>query len=463
MKKIKKNAARFAASIMTAGLAMSYSTAITKAETTTIDKYNVRNITTGQVVQNMGLGWNLGNTFDAFGTWINGTKVSDYETAWGAPITTKAMIDGVRKAGFSSMRLPVAWSNLMASDYTINAGLLDRVEEVANYALDNNMYVIINIHYDGGWFSGFSTDYDTNIKKYTSVWTQITSRFAKYGDHLIFESLNEEGCFNDIWNRWGGTTGKDKAFGILNNINQKFVDIVRASGGNNAKRHLLIAGYATDIDLTCDPYYKMPTDPANRCAVSVHYYNPSPFAVLDADADWAKAQTTWGTASDLADLANYMNKMKTTFSDKGIPVIVGEYGVAQKNKTPEMVRLFLTSVAKEAYKNGLCPMLWDGPGPQNVVYNRTTCQMNDSELAAQYKAIPQTVTRVNQINYGDINKDKNVNALDLALMKKYLMAPNTTSDTKVMDVNGDGAVNAIDLAYLKKYLLGQITVFPVQA
>jgi endoglucanase len=160
-------------------------------------------------------------------------------------------------------------------------------------------------------------------------------------------------------------------------MNQRFVDIVRKSGGNNEKRHLLIAGYNTDIDLTCDEMFKMPNDPINRMAVSVHYYTPSTFAILEEDASWGKAKTTWGNKKDVAELEKYMDMLKTTFYDKGVPVIIGEYGCAQKNKTAEMVNLYLTSVCKAAYERGLCPVLWD---VTDAHYNREECKFIDNNL-----------------------------------------------------------------------------------
>ncbi|BCN30798.1 glycoside hydrolase family 5 protein [Anaeromicropila herbilytica] len=353
-----------------------------KEATPNPNKNVMRDMTTMDLVKDMGIGWNLGNTLDA---WIPKTKIMDpkyYETSWQSPMITKKMIDGVRDAGFHSVRIPVAWSNFMAKDYTINPVLMNRVEEVTNYALDDDMYVVINIHYDNGWFKGFFTgDYENCMKKYQSIWKQIGSRFAKYGDHLIFESYNEEGVYKEVWDPYGNDTkAKEKVYDILNKINQSFVDVIRAAGGNNEKRHLLISGCATDIKWTCDPLFKMPNDPEKRCAVSVHYYTPSTFTILDKDADWGKAQPTWGTKQDVAELRSNMDMMKTHFIDKGIPVILGEYGVNKKNKTTDMVRLYLTSVCKEAYDRGICPMIWDIPGQY---YDRLTCTFYDPLLPKQ--------------------------------------------------------------------------------
>lgn len=346
----------------------------------------MRDITTMDLVADMGLGINLGNTMEACG--ISGDNVTHYETSWGSPVVTEDMVAGYKECGFNSVRIPVAWSNLMEDDYTISVELMNRVEEIVNYVIDNDMYAIVNIHWDGGWFEGFSTDYDTCIQKYTRIWEQISERFKDYNDYLIFESLNEEGYYEDIWNRYSGSDdGKQEAYDILNNINQTFVDIVRNSGSNNAERHLLIAGYATDITLTCDDYFKMPNDSINRCAVSVHYYNPPTFCILKQDASWGKARTDWGTQADLDELNNYMDMMKTNFVDKGIPVIVGEYGCVTENKSDEVVRTFLTSVCEAIYSRGMCPMLWSTPGS---FYDRENYTFYDGELLSQFQNIANT-------------------------------------------------------------------------
>jgi endoglucanase len=347
----------------------------------------MRDITTMKLVREMGIGINLGNTLEATGSWINNSSVTNYETAWGSPAITQAMIQGYANEGFGVLRIPVAWSNMMGDNYTINSAYLARVKEIADWALDSGMYVILNIHWDGGWFEKFPTEKQTCMYKYERIWTQLSSAFQNYGDHLMFESFNEEGNWSNLWNIYGGTNGKAEAYALLNEINQKFVDTVRASNGNNKKRHLLIAGYITDIDKTCDVLYKMPSDSQNRLAVSVHYYTPSTFAILEQDASWGKARTEWGTAADFAELNNYMKMMKEHFIDKGFPVIMGEFGLtATSNKTQEMIRYYLSSVCKAAYSHQITPVLWDTP---SVYYNRTTCKMNDQTLLQQLMAAKQ--------------------------------------------------------------------------
>lgn len=345
----------------------------------------MRDMTTMQIVKEMGLGINLGNTMESCGDWINKNGgVRAYETAWGSPVITEDMIKGYASCGFGVLRIPVAWSNLMDGSYNIDPAYMARVKEITDWALDSGMYAIVNIHYDGGWWEKFPSEKDKCMQKYTRIWEQISEAFKDYGDRLMFESLNEEGGWDSLWNRYGGgTAGKAESFGLLNEINQKFVDTVRSSGGNNAFRHLLIAGYNTDIDLTCDSAFVMPKDSAGRCAVSVHYYTPSNFCILEEDASWGKAKPDWGSSSDISELTRNMDKLKKTFVDKGIPVIIGEYGVATKNKTPETIRLFLSSVAKEAYQRDMCPLLWD---ITNVFYDRQKCGFIDGELLRQIMA-----------------------------------------------------------------------------
>ncbi len=186
----------------------------------------MRDISTMDVVEEMGIGINLGNTFESCGDWIaqwgDGTPNS-YETAWGSPTITQDMIKGIADAGFGVVRIPVAWSNLMAADgtYTISKAYEARVKEVVEWALDTDMYVIMNLHWDGGWLENLPTDYDNVMAKYSAIWTQLCAAFGDYGDKLIFESQNEELGWQTVWNQWGGTEGKDRAYSLCNAVNQK--------------------------------------------------------------------------------------------------------------------------------------------------------------------------------------------------------------------------------------------------
>ena len=175
--------------------------------------------------------------------------------------------------------------------------------------------------------------------------------------------------------------GTKKGCELISKINAEFVELIRKSGGFNDKRYLLLAGYWTDIDRTCTAEYTLPED--DRIMVSVHYYSPADFAIADAATSWGYRKT-WGTDADVNYLRGQFEKLKTWFVDKGIPVIIGEYGCPVENKELESVRLFLTSVCKEAYERGICPVLWSTSGGH---YDRNTYQMMDEVLAEFYKNI----------------------------------------------------------------------------
>jgi endoglucanase len=389
MKKFKKILSAVAA------LSIAVSTAVVPASAEETTASGMRDITTTELVKEMGLGINLGNTFESCGTWINSSSVTNYETAWGSPVITKETIEGYAAEGFGVIRVPVAWSNMMGDDYTISSEYMDRVKEVTDWAVDAGLYVIINIHYDSGWWSDFPTDTEECMYKYKRMWDQICDGFADYDDHVMFESLNEEGGWDSIWNHYSSsnTEAKQKSYDLLNEINQTFVDLVRSKEGNNGQRHLLIAGYQTDISLTCDEMFKMPNDPLNRCAVSVHYYTPSTFAILEKDESWGKAETVWGTQSDYNELYKNMDKLKETFTDNGIPVIIGEYGTSVKNKDQENINRYLLSVCGAAYDRGFCPVLWDINYTEDSAertysfYNRAEGKINDADLKAGYDNI----------------------------------------------------------------------------
>lgn len=340
-----------------------------------------------QFVEDMGIGINLGNTFEACGDWIaqwgDGT-VHSYETAWGSPIITEKIIKGYKDSGFNTLRVPVSWSNMMGDDYTISSEYANAVKQVVDWAMAQDMYVIVNLHYDNGWFENFPTQKEECMYRYKRIWQQVSDVFKDYDERLIFEGQNEELGWSSVWNQWGGTKGKAKAYALVNEINQTFVDVVRASGGKNKARYLLIPGYNTGIETTVDKLYKVPKDKEKHVIISVHYYSPSTFAILTDDASWGKNQRTWGTDSDINELKKSMDMLKKRFLDNGIPVIIGEYGCPMENKDINSVRKYLSKVCEEAYSMGMCPVLWSTPGH---IYDREACKISDKIIEANYRKI----------------------------------------------------------------------------
>ena len=325
------------------------------------DNGAMRDITTVEVVKEMGYGINLGTTMECAGD-VYSTDVSRYETLWGSPIITQQCIQGYADAGFGVLRIPVTWSNILYDDgnYTIYPDYITRVKEIVDWTLDTGMYAIINMHHDS-FVNDFPENEEECMRRFKLMWTQVADAFKDYDDKLMFECQNESLGWESMWNRWAGEEGEDKqaAYDLVNKVNQAFVDVVRSSGGNNPERHLLITGYNTDIQLTSDPLFKMPNDPVNRMAISVHYYTPSTLCILDKDAEWGKAQTTWGSDEDYAQLDSDMKMIKESFIDKGIPVIVGEYGCFGSNKTRDVLEKWMMDASSRMYEIGACPVLWD--------------------------------------------------------------------------------------------------------
>lgn len=320
-----------------------------------------------ELTKYLGNGINLGNTMEAFSTnFSKDLDVSVYETVWGQPVTTEAMIIGMKNCGFDTIRIPVAWTNMMDyenENYTINVAYLDRVQEIVDWAIKAEMFVIVNDHYDGGWWELFAGTEEENAqawKIFESMWTQIAERFADYSDMLILESANEE--LGSGWMSKG--LEEDETYELMNSINQKFVDIVRTSGGNNDDRFLLIAGNNTNIDRTTDNRFVMPTDTATgKLFVSVHYYDPWNYCGdKDIDSPDDLVGYKWGLAEEYEYMKNQVAKM-SKFTEAGYGVIIGEYGALpawvsntsyEIPNTIEYTDFFLNVCDV----NNFCPVLW---------------------------------------------------------------------------------------------------------
>ena len=310
------------------------------------DAHDLSSLTAGEFTVMMGNGINLGNTMEAYGH-VYGTDrdTSYYETVWGQPLTTAQIFADYKAAGFDSVRIPVAWTNMIdyeSGDYTIDPRLLERVKEIVDYAYDQDMFVIINDHWDGSWWGMFGAKSASTRKiaedLYVSMWTQIAEYFSGYDLHLVFEGANEElgDRLNDIplagcdispelqakldaagIRLESGVLTKDQCYVEANRINQLFVDTVRATGGNNAERFLLIPGYNTDFAATCDPRFHMPTDSAeSRLLLSVHYYTPWSYC-------GTSGESSWGTVKNYEEM-NELCKMMSRWTEAGYGVVIGE-------------------------------------------------------------------------------------------------------------------------------------------
>ena len=336
-------------------------------------------LTATEVARQMAPGWNLGNTLEAGNNANNFTNKGGLgaETSWQDTKTTQAVIDYVKAQGFRSIRIPCAWVMGHISDatnYTIDATWMNRVKEIVDYCINADLYVVINQHWDGGWLeNNIDKTGDTktkNLQILEACWQQIAEAFKGYDERLLFAGLNEPNADNQA------------ATNNLIEYEQKFIDVVRATGGNNEKRILIVQGPSTNIDHTCNFMAgKMPKDPtADRLMIEVHYYAPWQFWGMEKDESWGKVFYYWGSGNHVSGSQHNANhseesyveeeleKMKKNFQDKGIPVYIGEFGanwrtITGANESQEKhdasIKSHYKCVMQKAMEKGMIPVIWD--------------------------------------------------------------------------------------------------------
>lgn len=289
-----------------------------------------------EIVSQMKIGWNLGNTLDAIGS--GGLEA---ETSWGNPVTTKAMVDQVKAAGFNVMRVPVSWGQHLDSEYNIDRAWLARVREVVDYGIDNNMYVILNTHHEE-WYMPRQSDVDEDLRELGRVWEQIAEEFKDYDEHLLFEGVNEPRLRGDGLEWWGTPEARE----IVNRYEETFVRTVRATGGNNELRSLLVTPYAASSARENLEAVKIPEN-AGNIIVSVHAYLPYDFAL-----------NVHGTAvySNDGSVNTLMSDIKSLFLDKGIPVVITEFGSVNKENEADRIQCAVDFL--NAAKNVGVPCCW---------------------------------------------------------------------------------------------------------
>lgn len=337
---------------------------VTKKSSEKVDKVPASSASSAKdFVSNIKIGWNLGNSLDAAG----GYDVSS-ETAWGNVKTTKKLITEVKKAGFNTVRIPVTWGSHMDKNNKVNKAWLDRVQEVVDYAYDNDMYIILNVHHDNKTFPLDEASEKETTKKYKALWEQIAERFKDYDEKLIFEGRNEPSTEGSP-KQWVGGTKEE--WGVINRMYKVFVSTVRESGGNNKTRFLMIAPYsATSTSLEAMNALEIPDD--DRIIVEVHAYTPYKLA-LDGDMSYtdfdanAKKELDW-----------VFDNINKAYISKGIPVILDECGYTNKGKMDERIKAFKYMITT-AKKYGIPCVIWDngatGEGGERHGYiNRTTCE-----------------------------------------------------------------------------------------
>jgi endoglucanase len=311
-------------------------------------------------------GWNLGNTLDSTG--------SD-ETSWGNPRITEALLDNVKAQGFKSIRLPVTWSAHLAPDGTVEAAYLDRVKEVVRWALARNLYVMVNLHHDSWqWINTMPTDQAGVLARYNAIWTQLAAAFRNFGPKLTLESVNEP--------QFAGSSGQAQEIQLLNELNASFRDIVRRSGGNNATRLLILPTLHTSADqpLVDALATQMRGFDDPNLAATVHYYGYWPFSVNIAGG-------TRFDATAQNDLTGYFDRVYDAFVAKGVPVILGEYGLLGFDRHTGTIEQgeklkFFEHLGYYARAKKITTMLWDN----GQHFGRASFQWSDPELYAQIRS-----------------------------------------------------------------------------
>ena len=340
-------------------------------------------------LKELGVGWNLGNTFDSFvdgASWFRGSEL-DIESVWGNPKTSEALMMTLHEAGFSTVRVPVSWHEHVDENFTISEAWLGRVQEVVDYAINQGMHVILNTHHDvyPEYYYPSNEHYENAEKYISAIWTQLAERFQGYDDHLIFEAMNEP-RLKDTSNEWYYNPTSiecQESAECINRLNQVFVDTVRASGGNNADRYLMVPGYDAAPENTVNGVFRLPEDTAdNRIIVSAHAYTPYAFALQDG------GDTTFaiGTNNQTGQINTFMTSLYNTYIAQGIPVVIGEFGARDKGgNLQERVNFAAFYVTAASARNLPC-LWWDngafsGNGELFGLINRTTCEWTYPEIA----------------------------------------------------------------------------------
>ncbi|MBD5477065.1 MAG: glycoside hydrolase family 5 protein [Lachnospiraceae bacterium] len=344
-------------------------------------------------VRSMKIGWNLGNTFDAHSDHNKGDEMA-YESDWCGIVTSKEMVDEIKAAGFKTMRIPVSWHNHVTADgnYTISEVWLNRVQEVVDYAIDNDMYVIINIHHDNSTSYMYpTTEYLEQSKAYVAaIWSQVAARFADYDEHLIMEALNEPRLVgtSDEW--WLDLNKQQcvEAVKCINELNQVFVDTVRASGGNNGERYLLVPGYAASLQGATNQYFELPQDIAgneNKILVEVHAYTPYDFALRASGEGKSIDQWSVNDKASTAEIDELMDTLYKKYVQNGIGVVIDEFGARDKNGNIQARTDFAAYYVAAARQRGITCCWWDnneftGDGENFGIFRRQVCSFMYPEL-----------------------------------------------------------------------------------
>ncbi len=296
------------------------------------------------------LGWNLGNTLEATG----GSGLMS-ETSWGQPMTTKELIEFVASSGFTTIRIPVSWSNHIDDEGKIDEKWMNRVTQVVDWSLESGLYVILNSHHDNDAYYPTEANYENAEAYIINIWTQIAENFKNYDEHLIFEVMNEPRLSGTAKEWWFNDNDKEgvEAIKCVDKLNQQFVNLIRESEGYNKTRYLMVPSICASAQNALNSAFFAPGDDANRIIVSVHAYSPYDFAMN------ANGYTEWDGSRN--NELNFMEQLKKKFIDQGVGVVIDEFGSTNKDNTEDRIA-WSKAYTERAAENGIACVLWDNGG-----------------------------------------------------------------------------------------------------
>lgn len=415
-------------------------------------------------------GWNLGNTFEATGRWgeewRDSYTVNDVETGWGNPTTTGEMFDKVAEQGFNAVRLPVSWYRWVDDDngYKINPDWMKRIKQVVGYAYKNNMYIILNMHHDDkDWLNIGASDSEWTkiMEKYCAIWTQIANEFKDYDEHLLFEGANE---MINSGNWWGSSDDLDR----VNDVHKHFVETVRKTGGNNAKRYLMLPTLGAQWYSHQWGSLEIPNND-KHCIIDIHWY---------------------AVHTDTKEYEKYMSAIYDGLVSQGTAVVFGECGI-NKNQSNNKKALWAKAYFGTSSKYKIPTFIWDDGGDYTVLNRRTLKWLSNKQVDAIIDTVgsaeptttttkpttapttkpttaptakpttapttaPTTTEPATTIIYGDLNDDGRINMKDVLSLRKFIAGWNIKINEQAADVNHDGRINMKDVLKLRNFLAGRI-------
>ncbi|WP_303823561.1 cellulase family glycosylhydrolase [Ruminococcus flavefaciens] len=392
-----------------------------------------KTMTAFEITENMKVGWNLGNTLDAYAQEPNPNNPKQYipvksagletETCWGCPKANQTLFNAIKAKGFNTVRIPTTWFQHLDENDNIDPAWMARVHEVVDYAYKNGMYVILNVHHEEDWINrpDLATAYDEINPRLMKIWTQIATEFKDYDQHLIFECMNEPRAKGTSWEWWSATPVKEAD--VINKLEANFVKLIRGMDGPYAKtRLLMLPGYVASSDKTFLNQIVLPEND-DFLAVSIHAYTPYNFTMNTDESTGAYHDTFTKEFSN--DLAYNLQNFRDMFVNKGVPVVIGEMGTSNFGNTQARVE-WTTQYFTTTKKYGIPCCLWDNnieknpdaPGECHGYINRETGEWYQSSLPVINKMME--IINDKSIVWGSEGKMPTFDHKDLSTGKVFL-------------------------------------------